>query len=65
EALRLLFMRQTDFDVVACCADARSAKDAVRAHVPDVAMVDLRMPGVVEGSIVDLSRVSIIAQRRS
>ena len=62
EALRLLFMRQTDFDVVACCADARSAKDAVRAHVPDVAMVDLRMPGLEGDEYGGLTLLSDLAR---
>jgi DNA-binding NarL/FixJ family response regulator len=62
EALRLLFMRQQDFDVVACCADARSAKAAVRAHVPDVAMVDLRMPGVEGDEYGGLTLLSDLAR---
>ena len=62
EALRLLFMRHTDFDVVACCADARSAKDAVHAHVPDLALIDLRMPGVEGDEYGGLTLLSDLAR---
>ena len=43
--LEQLFERQPDFDVVACCADALSAFDAVVRLRPDVMVLDLRMPG--------------------
>jgi two-component system nitrate/nitrite response regulator NarL len=43
--LQQLFERQTDFTVVACCADGPAAVDAVRTHHPDVLVLDLRMPG--------------------
>jgi DNA-binding NarL/FixJ family response regulator len=43
--LQQLFERQGDFAVLACCADGSAALDAVRAHHPDVLVLDLRMPG--------------------
>ena len=36
---------EPDLDVVAQAADGRAAVEAARAHRPDVAVVDLRMPG--------------------
>lgn len=45
QGLRHLFERQPDFLVAACCVDADAAIDAVRAHQPDVVILDLRMPG--------------------
>jgi DNA-binding NarL/FixJ family response regulator len=45
QGLRLLFERQPDFLVLACCVDAESAVEAVGAHRPDVVILDLRMPG--------------------
>lgn len=45
QGLQHLFARHPEFDVVACCADAATALDAVRMHHPDVALIDLRMPG--------------------
>jgi DNA-binding NarL/FixJ family response regulator len=45
QGLLHLFERHAEFDVVACCANAATALDAVRMHHPDVALIDLRMPG--------------------
>jgi DNA-binding NarL/FixJ family response regulator len=42
--LQLLFQRQPDFDVVACCPDAPCAIDAVTREQPDVLVLDLKMP---------------------
>jgi DNA-binding NarL/FixJ family response regulator len=43
--LQQLFERQGDFSILACCTDGPGALDAVRAHRPDVFVLDLRMPG--------------------
>jgi DNA-binding NarL/FixJ family response regulator len=45
QGLQQLFERQPDFTVVAACPGADSALQAVRAHRPDVLILDLRMPG--------------------
>ena len=45
QGLQQLFDRQSDFKVVSSCSDAASALQAVRAHRPDVLVLDLRMPG--------------------
>jgi DNA-binding NarL/FixJ family response regulator len=45
QGLQHLFERQPDFKVASSCSDAASALDAVRAHRPDVLVLDLRMPG--------------------
>jgi DNA-binding NarL/FixJ family response regulator len=45
QGLQHLFARHAEFTVVACCANAASALEAVRTHQPDVALIDLRMPG--------------------
>ena len=42
--LQQLFDQQKDFDVVCCCANGATALDGVRAHRPDVLVLDLRMP---------------------
>ncbi|OLT13531.1 DNA-binding response regulator [Actinomadura sp. CNU-125] len=41
----LILDTQPDIEVVAEAADGRAAIDAVRAHAPDVALLDVRMPG--------------------
>ena len=42
--LQQMFEPIRDFEVVACCADAAAALEAVREHRPDVLLTDLRMP---------------------
>jgi DNA-binding NarL/FixJ family response regulator len=45
DGLRRLFESEKDFRVVACCGDGIVALDAVHAHVCDVLVLDLGMPG--------------------
>jgi DNA-binding NarL/FixJ family response regulator len=45
QGLQHLFERHEGFSVLACCPDADTALAAVRAHKPDVLVLDLRMPG--------------------
>lgn len=40
-----VFRLESDFKVVACCTTADMVLVAVRAHRPDVLLLDLRMPG--------------------
>jgi DNA-binding NarL/FixJ family response regulator len=44
DGLRRLFESEGDFQVVASCADAASALDALRRQPCDVVILDLRMP---------------------
>ena len=44
QGLQHLFERQSDFQVVCCCANGDDALEGVRAHRPDVLVLDLRMP---------------------
>ena len=46
EALVGLLARELDIEVVATAADGRQAIESALAHRPDVAIVDLQMPGV-------------------
>jgi two-component system response regulator DesR len=45
-ALTALLELETDLEVVAQAGDGRGAIEAARAHRPDVAVVDLQMPGL-------------------
>ncbi len=45
-AVAALLGLEPDVEVVAQAADGRAAVDAARAHRPDVAVVDLQMPGL-------------------
>jgi DNA-binding LytR/AlgR family response regulator len=44
--LEQLAQRWPELDVVACCEDGASALEAIAAHQPDVAFLDIRMPGL-------------------
>jgi DNA-binding NarL/FixJ family response regulator len=44
--LRMVLRPATDIEVVAEAGDGREALDAVAAHRPDVALIDIRMPGM-------------------
>lgn len=44
--LRVLVNREPDMEVVGEAADGRAALDRVRATRPDVALLDIRMPGM-------------------
>ncbi len=45
-AVAALLALEPDLEVVVQAADGRAAVEAARAHRPDVAVVDLRMPGL-------------------
>jgi two-component system, NarL family, response regulator DesR len=58
EALVGLLARESDIEVVATAADGGQAIDRALAHRPDVAVVDLQMPGVDGiGVITELGRL--------
>jgi DNA-binding NarL/FixJ family response regulator len=43
QGVKQLFERHDDFEIVACCATAGEAIDAVRTHRPHVLVLDLRL----------------------
>jgi DNA-binding NarL/FixJ family response regulator len=45
EGLQTIFEEDADFSVVATVPDGDAAIEAVRAHRPDLVLMDLRMPG--------------------
>jgi DNA-binding NarL/FixJ family response regulator len=46
EALELLLGLQDDIEVVASVSEGSAAAEAVRAHRPDVVLMDYRLPGI-------------------
>jgi DNA-binding NarL/FixJ family response regulator len=46
EALELLLGLQADIEVVASVGEGSSAAEVVRAHQPDVVLMDYRLPGL-------------------
>jgi DNA-binding NarL/FixJ family response regulator len=46
EALELLLGLRADIQVVASVAEGSAAADVVREHMPDVVLMDYRLPGI-------------------
>lgn len=46
ERLRRLLSGEADVEIVAECADGQAAVEAVRAHAPDLLLLDVQMPGM-------------------
>ena len=46
DRLRHLLSKEKDVNIVAECADGRSAVEAVRTHAPDLLLLDVQMPGM-------------------
>jgi two-component system LytT family response regulator len=44
--LELRLKEAPDFEIVAQCANARDALPAIRAHMPDLVLLDIQMPGL-------------------
>jgi DNA-binding NarL/FixJ family response regulator len=49
KGLASLLALEPDLTVVATCADGEAALEAVRRHGPDVLLLDVRMPGPMDG----------------
>lgn len=57
QGLRALLDGQEEFRIVAACLSGQQALEAIRVHSPDIAVIDVTMPGVnglaVLGKVVD------------
>jgi two-component system nitrate/nitrite response regulator NarL len=51
-------LTRAGLDVVAVSSDGEGAIDCVRSHAPDVALVDLRMPGLSGADVARAVRAS-------
>src|SRR5437762_5992404 len=45
DGLTQIFSLEPDFQIVACAKNGDEALEAVRRHQPDIAVLDIRMPG--------------------
>lgn len=59
--MRLL--QSADLSVVAECSDGREALDAIRLHQPDIALLDVTMPGMDGIAVAEEARASGCATR--
>lgn len=58
EGIKDLLARQDDFDVVGQANCAQSSLDLVNAHKPDIAILDLSMPGDMFRTISEITRTN-------
>ena len=49
EGLRALLISEPDFNVVCEAGDGRDAIQCIEAHQPDLILMDLRLPGEIDG----------------
>src|SRR5262249_43223082 len=57
EGVTSLLRLHSDFNVVAACGDGKAAMEAIRAFAPDLAILDVLMPGLT--GIDVLSSISV------
>lgn len=56
EGLERLFRLEGDLEIVARCVNGSEALEAVRAHLPDILVVDIRLPGRSGLDVLDQMR---------
>jgi two-component system, NarL family, nitrate/nitrite response regulator NarL len=54
---------QSDFKVVACCSDGTSCIEAIRSLVPDIALIDISMPGLTGLEILAVANSESLSTR--
>jgi RNA polymerase sigma factor (sigma-70 family) len=54
QGLRKVLGAQRDFRIVACCSDGASCVEAIRDFRPDIAIIDISMPGLTGLEILSI-----------
>jgi len=54
QGLRKVLGAQHNFKIVACCSDGRSCVEAIRSLRPDIAILDISMPGLTGLEILSI-----------
>src|SRR5262245_6385809 len=54
QGLRKVLGAQRDFRIVACCSDGTSCVEAIRDFRPDLAIIDISMPGLTGLEILSI-----------
>lgn len=54
---------ESGFNIVACCSDGRNCIDAIRNLVPDIAILDISMPGLTELEILAIANAERLSTR--
>jgi two-component system, NarL family, nitrate/nitrite response regulator NarL len=63
QGLIRLLGAQSGFEVVACCGDGANCIEAIRNLVPDIAILDISMPGLSGLEILSIANAESLATR--
>jgi two-component system nitrate/nitrite response regulator NarL len=63
QGLTKLLGPQSGFKVVACCSDGTSCIKAIRSFVPDIAILDISMPGLTGLEILTIAKSEGLSTR--
>src|SRR5947207_12037589 len=63
EGLTNVLGAQSGFNVVACCSDGTHCIEAIRSLVPDIALIDISMPGLTGLEILAIANSESLSTR--
>lgn len=63
QGLTSVIEAQSDFEVVACCSDGTSCIEALRSLAPDIAIIDIAMPGLNGLDIISIANFEGLSTR--
>ena len=63
EGLTNVLGAQSGFNVVACCSDGTHCIEAIRSLVPDIALIDISMPGLTGLEILTIANSESLSTR--
>ena len=63
EGLTNVLGAQSGFNVVACCSDGTHCIEAIRSLVPDIALIDISMPGLTGLEILTIANFESLPTR--
>jgi two-component system, NarL family, nitrate/nitrite response regulator NarL len=63
QGLTSVLESESDFEVVACCTDGRNCIEALRNLAPDIAILDIAMPGLTGLEILAIANSENLATR--
>jgi two-component system nitrate/nitrite response regulator NarL len=63
QGLKSVLGANSGFEVVACCSDGTSCMEAIRSSVPDIAILDISMPGLTGLEILAIANAENLPTR--
>jgi len=63
QGLTNVLTAESDFKVVACCSDGTNCIEAIRSLAPDIAILDLSLPGLTGPEILSIANSEYLSTR--